>query len=860
MGAALLAVGAVVSLAPAAHAADAVTYSSTVTLPAPPSSNFSGASGGGDGWAVAFTSDQLFNVFHHQTNLRINCHNQSDASACWAAPKTVTDGSGNDFATGMHPAMEVDQSSGHLYVQATRSSDDTGGVVCIDTTLAVDATDLFCGFTALTGVGDSPISSYSALSNPVLIGTKWYMFNDTPGPVTGTRDTVLCFDLATGAACAGQPFAVGLGSSDPSDTGFGYPIAATGTRVMIQYDNSDGFQLTCFDATTKATCSGSWPQTISTVNGAPFPLLNSSGTATGVCLPIGSDPCFDFTGATVATPTGLAAAVPSNSVLNGPAVTINSRVYVPNGSDYVSCYDYSSSAQCDNFPLAFDNLSLLYTVNADPQRPSCLWVNADSGSEQIQNFDAYTGSGCGDAPIRVFASSFVAANDVCVPSSWTTLKVTSPDPSEYTSGAVDFETANGDAIPGVSTHALDGNGATDLTDLHLSTQYALPQFVVTFTGATGSFGTIHVKLTWSGTYDPSCVQGGTKVPNADPPAAPGGVHATGGDGSATVGWTAPGDDGHSPITGYEVTAYDANGHVAGTCTASAGARSCTVTGLANGGYYTFRVVATNAIGTSGPAAGNGFAGTSQTAPGYWLGASDGGVFTFGHVGFYGSMHGRHLNAAAVGLASTPSSRGYWVVAADGGVFSFGDAGFHGSMLNRHIAAEIVGIAATPSGNGYWLAAKDAGVFAFGDAAFYGSRVGQPMHAPVSGIASTADGHGYWLLGADGAVYAYGDAVSHGSMMSTALDGPAVGIAATPSGHGYWIAARDGGVFAFGDAKFFGSSARSAHPPTVGIAATSEGSGYWLVQSDGSVAGFGAAPAYGSMAGKAIEAPMVSIAA
>ena len=66
------------------------------------------------------------------------------------------------------------------------------------------------------------------------------------------------------------------------------------------------------------------------------------------------------------------------------------------------------------------------------------------------------------------------------------------------------------------------------------------------------------------------------------------------------------------------------------------------------------------------------AGT-PTAGGYWLVASDGGVFAFGDAGFYGSMGGRPLNAPSSGMAATPDGRGYWQVAADGGVFAFGDA-------------------------------------------------------------------------------------------------------------------------------------------------------------------------------------------
>ena len=56
------------------------------------------------------------------------------------------------------------------------------------------------------------------------------------------------------------------------------------------------------------------------------------------------------------------------------------------------------------------------------------------------------------------------------------------------------------------------------------------------------------------------------------------------------------------------------------------------------------------------------------------------------------------------------SKGYWLVASDGGVFSFGDASFYGSTGGDRLNKPIVGIAATPDGNGYWLVASDGGVF------------------------------------------------------------------------------------------------------------------------------------------------------
>ena len=86
----------------------------------PPASNFQG-SAGGDGWGVALSSTQVFNVFHHDTQLRVACHNQTDASNCWSTEsETITDGSGNNFASSGQPGLYLDQTTGKLYVYATR--------------------------------------------------------------------------------------------------------------------------------------------------------------------------------------------------------------------------------------------------------------------------------------------------------------------------------------------------------------------------------------------------------------------------------------------------------------------------------------------------------------------------------------------------------------------------------------------------------------------------------------------------------------------------------------------------------------------------------------------------------------------
>ena len=79
-----------------------------------------------------------------------------------------------------------------------------------------------------------------------------------------------------------------------------------------------------------------------------------------------------------------------------------------------------------------------------------------------------------------------------------------------------------------------------------------------------------------------------------------------------------------------------------------------------------------------------------------------------------------LNKPVVGMAATPDGNGYWLVASDGGIFNYGDAGFYGSTGSIQLNKPIVGMAATPDGKGYWLGASDGGVFNYGDAGFFGS--------------------------------------------------------------------------------------------------------------------------------------------
>ena len=267
------------------------------------------------------------------------------------------------------------------------------------------------------------------------------------------------------------------------------------------------------------------------------------------------------------------------------------------------------------------------------------------------------------------------------------------------------------------------------------------------------------------------------------------------------------------------------------------------------------------------------------APGYWLVASDGGIFSYGGAQFYGSTGSLHLNAPIISMAATPDDAGYWLLApteassrsatpsstglpegctstprlwpwlprpteadtgsslSDGGVFAFGDASFYGSAGSLTLDRPIVGMASTIDGLGYWLVASDGGIFDYGDAGFFGSTGGLPLHQPIVAMTSSPDGGGYWLVAADGGIFSFGDVNYFGSAGGMPLSAPIVGMDRTADGQGYWMVARDGGIFDYGDAGFYGSAGGlKLNRPVVGMAA---------IQSLGSWSGTIAVPVAGA---------------
>jgi ribosomal protein L24E len=96
------------------------------------------------------------------------------------------------------------------------------------------------------------------------------------------------------------------------------------------------------------------------------------------------------------------------------------------------------------------------------------------------------------------------------------------------------------------------------------------------------------------------------------------------------------------------------------------------------------------------------------------------------------MGGKKLNAPVQSLVPDPDGRGYWLVASDGGVFAF-DAPFRGSMGGTRLNKPITGM--VPYGNGYLMVAADGGSFDFSNQPFVGSLGADPPARPIASVAA-----------------------------------------------------------------------------------------------------------------------------
>jgi hypothetical protein len=113
--------------------------------------------------------------------------------------------------------------------------------------------------------------------------------------------------------------------------------------------------------------------------------------------------------------------------------------------------------------------------------------------------------------------------------------------------------------------------------------------------------------------------------------------------------------------------------------------------------------------------------------------ADGGIFALGDAAFDGSMGDTRLNAPVQSLVPDGDGVGYWLVASDGGIFAFA-ADFKGSMGATRLNKPITGM--VRAGSGYLMVGEDGGVFDFSGTpgGFQGSLGAHPPARPIVSVA------------------------------------------------------------------------------------------------------------------------------
>ena len=608
---------------------------STETSSAIPSSTFL-ANAGGDGFDAFFYEDQVFNIFHHNGSTYIMCHVKSTSQRCpgFSSPYVFS-----GYQTSMRSTGWVDASTGRLYAYSVYSGNVW--VVCLNVSTS---TPVSCGTTQMTTQGD--VGDWTYLSEGVAGSGRFFATE------SGSTPSLLCFDAATQAPCTGSPMALNGTSKGSFEQSIYRPGYFDG-RVFAITDTT----LYCVMPTTLATCSGSWPVTVSQwmsgVKGMGIaPHVNSSQVLDGVCYFISfANPksCLNLDGTANSTwNSPFTIGVPEHPHIALGIETLG-RFYYGSGRYQVGCWDYTLNAKCTDFGASlgttgYKNFStsvgIVYGITVDPQNPACLWMNSDAG--YIYNFDAYTGvNGCSSNPVITlqpsqFAPRYACSTDAGI-TEWTALRLVSlAGGGSASTVKLTVRKASGEVVTGWSDVPVTLGQQLDMTGLNPSVSGSRPTFSFAFSGITGSITTAVIALDYKGKGPELCVDTTATATEAQRPlsvsvtgkltesvgaeetftttrsflvgtsaallqqtvpSAPRALSGTGLNTTATLTFQAPASDGNSAITGYQ---YSIDGGStwsdATTVDNGDGTYEVTVSGLVADRTYSMAFAAVNAIG------------------------------------------------------------------------------------------------------------------------------------------------------------------------------------------------------------------------------------------------------------------------
>jgi titin len=243
-------------------------------------------------------------------------------------------------------------------------------------------------------------------------------------------------------------------------------------------------------------------------------------------------------------------------------------------------------------------------------------------------------------------------------------------------------------------------------------------------------------------YDDCSVVGGAPAAAATVPAAPSGVSAVAGDGSATVSFSAPAANG-SPITSYAVSASPGGATVTGSSS------PLLVSGLTDGVSYTFTVTATNGVGTgaasspsnsvtpvapmaptvpSAPTAVSAVAGNGSATVSFGAPASNGSPITSYTVSASPGVATGSGSASPITVGGLTNGTSYtFTVTAANGVGTGPASSPSNAVTPAAPSNELLPDPGFESGNSGWVAFKIGTL----------SRVNSPVHGGTSALKVTS---------------------------------------------------------------------------------------------------------------------------